>query len=240
VASSTLETSQPTKAKPRWIGAAFVVLGLAILIGLGVWQLERLRWKQDLLAHVAKLQNAPPVPLASIMGQPPAALDFVRVSLACPDLEMRPSLHLHALKGGDEGKRFITACQIGDRSVLVDRGFLEDGDEAAPERVDLGQPLVGVLRISGGRNFVTPLNDAKKNIWYWRDVPAMAEALSAPRPLPVTLMMETPAPVGGGPFPSALPEEIPNRHLEYALTWFGLAAALAGVYIAMLLRRRPS
>ena len=68
----------------------------------------------------------------------------------------------------------------------------------------------------------------------------MAAALSAPRPLPVTLMMESPAPIGGGPHPSAIPAEIPNRHLEYALTWFGLAAALAGVYIAMLLRRRPS
>jgi len=67
----------------------------------------------------------------------------------------------------------------------------------------------------------------------------MAAALHAARPAPVTLMLERPAPEGGLPRPAPVPTNIPNNHLGYAITWFGLAAALVGVYLAMLFRRRP-
>jgi surfeit locus 1 family protein len=65
----------------------------------------------------------------------------------------------------------------------------------------------------------------------------MARALGAHAPAPLFLMLESPAPRGFGPTPSALPAEIPNNHLQYAVTWFGLAAALLGVYLASLWRR---
>ena len=77
-----------------------------------------------------------------------------------------------------------------------------------------------------------------ENLWYSRDVPAMARQLHAAAPAPIYLMVERPAPEGQGPIPAPVPADIPNRHLEYALTWFGLAASLIGVYAAMLLRRR--
>jgi surfeit locus 1 family protein len=67
----------------------------------------------------------------------------------------------------------------------------------------------------------------------------MAAALKAPAPAPVFLMLESPAPQGP-PLPSPLPTDIPNRHLEYALTWFGLALALLAVYIAKLVRDRKA
>ncbi len=66
----------------------------------------------------------------------------------------------------------------------------------------------------------------------------MAGQLRAAAPAPVFLMVEQPAPPSGLPVPAPIPADIPNRHLEYALTWFGLAASLIGVYAAMLLRRR--
>ena len=66
----------------------------------------------------------------------------------------------------------------------------------------------------------------------------MAKALGAGQAAPTFLMLEKPAPGGGGPTPAPIPLDIPNSHLQYALTWFGLAATLVGVYVAMLRRRR--
>ena len=96
--------------------------------------------------------------------------------------------------------------------------------------------VVGVLRVGDKGNFATP---APRNRRYFsRDLPAIAAELEAPRPAPYFLMAETSSnPEWQALQPSPLPSEIPNRHLEYALTWFGLAAALAGVYAAVLWRR---
>ena len=74
--------------------------------------------------------------------------------------------------------------------------------------------------------------------WFRRDITGMAAALGAPNPAPVMLMLESPAATGLTPSP--LPTGISNRHLEYALTWYGLALALAAVYIAKLLRDRKA
>jgi surfeit locus 1 family protein len=225
------------RRKPLWLGAVFVAIGMAILVGLGVWQLQRLRWKEDLLAHVAALQDAVPVPAAVALGRPTTELDFTRVRLDCPGLERAPTVRLYAVEGGQAGDRLIAACVVAGRTLLVDRGFLAPGETPAAGRPRLEEPVIGVLRAPSGPNFVTPANNPATNRWYWRDLPAMAAALGASDPAPVTLMMEGPAPQGA-PRPIAVPAQITNRHMEYALTWFGLAAALAGVYVAMLLRRR--
>jgi surfeit locus 1 family protein len=229
--------------KPGLISAVLVLVCLAILVGLGVWQLQRLKWKEGLLARIAALQSAPPRPLAEAL-QAGGDLDFVRASLDCPDLERRPMLRLFAVIDGKAGYRLIAACPAtggGYASILVDRGFapLEEATAATQlGRAVLPGPVVGVLRKGDKANFVTPQNRVAENLWYSRDVKAMAGQLHAAAPAPVYLMVERPAPVGGLPTPAPIPAEIPNRHLEYALTWFGLAASLIGVYAAMLLRRR--
>jgi surfeit locus 1 family protein len=234
----------PADHKGPGVGAAVVVvICVAILIGLGVWQLYRLQWKEGVLKHVAELQSAPARPLAEVL-KAGGDLDFVRASFDCPDLETRPLLRLFAVKDGAAGYRLITACPIsaaGYSSILVDRGFtpMEQAEAATrPGRAMLPGPVVGILRKGDAATFVTPKNRVAENLWYSRDVPAMAARLRASNPVPVYLMVERPAPVGPGPIPAPIPADIPNRHLEYALTWFGLAAALIGVYAAMLLRRR--
>jgi surfeit locus 1 family protein len=228
---------------PGVIAGVAVLVCLAILIGLGVWQLQRLKWKEGVLARIAALQAAPARPLADAL-KAGGDLDFVRVSLDCPDLERRPLLRLFAVREGVAGYRLITACPIsadGYSSILVDRGFapIEQAQAAAqPGRAALPGPVIGVLRKGDKPTFVTPKNRVAENLWYSRDVPAMAQQLHVMAPVPVYLMLEQPAPKGLGPIPAPIPANIPNRHLEYALTWFGLAASLIGVYAAMLLRRR--
>jgi surfeit locus 1 family protein len=226
----------------RIVSGTLCLIGVAILLGLGVWQLERLKWKEDLLARVAALRTAPAKPLAMVLGAG-GDLDYVRAVFDCPDLERRPTLRMFGVREGKAGYRLIAACPTGAGSILVDRGFvpLEAAYVAAqPGRAVLPGPVVGVLRRGDKPTFVTPANRVAENLWYSRDVPAMARALGASAPAPVFLMLETPAPAPGGPTPAPVPIDIPNRHLEYAITWFGLAAALVGVYVASLLRtRRP-
>lgn len=222
------------------------LVAMAILIGLGVWQVKRLHWKEHLLAQVAAAQSAPPEPLAVVLGHGADGLDtdYRKVQADCPNVETTPFIKLYALRDAIQGYRIITACKLSGGaygSILVDRGFISNDD--APRLkpgagLPVAEPLVGVLRRGDKRNFVTPPNQPGQGLWYWRDIPAIAQALGAPSPAPTFMMLQSPAPKDFGPTPAPVPTDIPNNHLQYAGTWFGLAVALAGVYLAMLWRRR--
>ena len=248
----TTEPARPANRFPLGLTLATAV-ALAILVGLGVWQVQRLTWKENLLARVAALQNAPAVPLGPVLERiaqsPRAAADagFTRVVVDCPGLGQAPFLELFSVREGGAGVRLISACKVSSgayASVLVDRGFVSDQVSARPP-VDAAATapihMTGVLRVPDKATFVTPKNELAANRWYSRDVPAMAKALGVRAPAPLILMAETSSnPDWKALDPQPLPAEIPNRHLEYALTWFGLAAALACVYAATLWKRRKT
>ena len=238
------DPARPMK-RPGLVANLVVLLAFCALIGLGVWQVQRLKWKTALLAHISALQGAPARPAETVLKG--ADTDFARVRISCPQVETTPVLHLFALYEGLAGYRLITACALppgaGYGSILVDRGFIPQPGDDHPRPIPgevIRQPVIGVLRAPDARNIATPVNQPDKNLWYWRDIPAMAHELGAARPAPVFMMLESPAPASGTPRPAPVPLNIPNNHLGYAITWFGLAAALAGVYLAVLLRRRPS
>jgi surfeit locus 1 family protein len=199
------------------------------------------------LQRIAALKTAPPEPMAPVLSRIADGVDinFVRVQVQCPSVQQTQALRLQSLHDHEIGYRLITVCPLDGgryRSLLVDRGFapMEQAARAAQPGPIVRDPVVGVLRRPDGKTFVTPHNQPQQNLWYWRDIPAMAAALHAERPAPAVLMLERPTPPSGWPTPVPLPGDIPNNHLGYAVTWFGLAAALAGVYLARLLRRRPS
>ena len=220
-------------------------IALAILLALGTWQVQRLHWKQGVLARVASLRAAPAQPVGAVLDQVAggADADFTRVTAVCPGLDAAPFLELYSVRDGQAGSRLISACKVASAhyaSVLVDRGFVGDTISARPP-VDpaAAAPIivVGVLRRPETGNLFSPPNSPVR--WYVRDLPAMAAALKAPRPAPLTLMAETSTNPGWRALvPAPIPADIPNRHLEYALTWYGLAAALLGVYAALLLKLR--
>lgn len=240
------EARAPARGFPVGLTVA-AAIALAILVALGVWQVERLAWKEALLAHVAALQSSQARPLGPVLDRLSKGEDvgFTRVSVTCPGLASAPYLELYGLREGQAGARLISACEVASlryRTILVDRGFVADTVSARPpvNANDRGPiELVGVLRAPDKRSFVTPPNRPER--WYSRDIAAMARALKAPDPAPIFLFAETPTnPEWKALIPAPLPAEIPNRHLEYALTWFGLAGALACVYAAMLFRRLRS
>lgn len=222
-----------------------VAVAFVILVALGTWQVQRLHWKEGLLARIAALQAAPARAAGPVLQSVAAGgdADFTRVSVTCPGLAKAPFVELYFLRDGQAGSRLISACRLDAgpyRAVLVDRGFVADTEKARPP-VDPADvtPLVltGVLRKPEHGNLFSPPNTPGH--WYVRDAPAMAAALKAERPAPLFLMAETATnPDLPALVPAPLPVEIPNNHLSYALTWYGLAAALLGVYAAMLSRRR--
>lgn len=220
-----------------------VVVSMAIMIALGVWQIQRMHWKAGVLAHVAALKSAPPVPAGPVLAAN-SDVDFRRVVIDCPGLAAAPYVELYGVREGEAGSRLISACAVEAgpyRSVLVDRGFVQDTVSARPP-VDSASaaPLrvVGVLRIPEKGNWFSPPNDPAGRHFYIRDAAEMARVLGAPAPAPVFLLAETATnPEWPALVPAPLPEDIPNNHMQYVLTWFGLAAALAGVYAAVLWRR---
>ena len=230
--------------RPGVISSLFALIGFCILIALGVWQVQRLKWKTDLLHRFAVLQTAVPRPIDQVLQglKTPADADFTRVRLDCPDVETRPVAHLFTPREGLMGYRLIVACPLTAgpyRTVLVDRGFIGQQGVEPPRDIPgalILRPVIGVLHKPDGPNFVTPKNEAPKNLWYWLDIPAMATALHAGAPAPLIVLLESPAPANGVPRPTSLPS-LPNNHLGYAITWFGLAAALVGVYLARLFRK---
>jgi surfeit locus 1 family protein len=244
----TSDPAAPIEARPRFpIGLTITVaICFAILVSLGVWQIHRLHWKQDLLARVAALQTAPARPALSVLAAG-GDLNFVRVELDCPGLAKAPFVEMFGVRESGAGARLISVCPLASgpyKTVLVDRGFIPDSVSARPP-VDSADTapvhVVGVLRTPDRRSFLAPPDDVAHGKFYTRDIGAMAAKLGAAAPAPVFLRAETSSNPGFAALqPSPLPSDIPNNHFQYVLTWFGLAAALVGVYAAMLSRRLKS
>lgn len=216
---------------------------VAILCGLGVWQLHRKVWKEDLIAAMTARLNAPPQPLprAADWGKLTQAADeFRHVRFSAEFLPGREALVYtpgSALRPDVKGPGYwiFAPARLPDGGVVVvDRGFVPlDRKDAATRAA--GAPsgsveIVGVLRWPETPGLFTPAEDANENIWFVRDPGGMSRKGGWGSTAPFYVDQEAPVPPGGWPKPGKLAVHLPDNHLQYALTWFGLAAALAGVY----------
>jgi surfeit locus 1 family protein len=161
--------------------------------------------------------------------------------MVCPGLATAPYVELQSIHDGQAGVRLISACRpvARDDVLLVDRGFVADGQGARPRVLASTLPLVlvGELRLTPAPGALTP--PPANNRFYARDDAAMAKALGVEGPVrPETVFALTAInPEVPALRPSAPPAAFSNNHFGYALTWFGLAIALAGFYVALLRRR---
>jgi surfeit locus 1 family protein len=237
----------PREARPAAKGfptglTIAAALAFVILMGLGVWQLQRLKWKEGVLAHLALLQQQPARPLEAVL-RAGGDIRFTRVSFDCPDILSRPRVRLYGVQDAQIVYRQMVACPVSAgavANVLVDIGY----EDCAAEKPlpPFSGPLIGIVRAPDPKSFVTQPSQPARRLWYWRDLAAMAQTLGAPRPASVFVALEQgPQPASGCRLGRApIPINIPNNHLQYALTWFGLAGALAGVYGAAVFKRMSS
>lgn len=213
--------------------AIFGLAGTAVLVGLGVWQLQRMEWKEGIIAALEARLAAAPVPVPT--DAEPRRDDFLRVRVegALGEDELRV---LTSLKPHGPGYRIIAPVELADgRRILADLGYVPEamGEPAArpgprPQRV----ALTGALYWPEETDGFTPEPDLARNIWFARDLAPMAEALGT-EPL---LVIAEAHDLGDWPQPRRLGINLPNDHLQYAVTWFSLALIWA-VMSVLLIRR---
>ncbi len=221
---------------------------LIALIALGLWQLERLAWKEALIEERQARSRAPAAALPEDLGQP-NSLEFQAIRVAGRFLHGR-ELYLAARTfDGRVGLHVVTPFALDDgRILLVDRGWIPEGRRDPATRPEGQVPgdvaLTGLLRRPGWRGlaWLEPDNQPEDNIWFWVEPAAMAAAAGL-GPEAGALIGEVyldagPAEnPGGWPVGGRTPIELANDHLQYALTWFALALALAAIYVIYHLRR---
>jgi len=207
------------------------LIAFAILCVLGGWQVQRLHWKEDLLARIERLKTAPAQPLDQVLARAAKGEDvaWTRVSVDCTPDAPRTLPLVYGLRDGDIVWRATALCRpAAGNPILLDLGVVQGlTGQTAPAPIPAAAPAqaVGVLmapKAMGGNRAA--------------DVARFA----AEKPAPYILMVETATPATPGVTPAPLPAEISNRHLEYALTWFGLAVTLLFIYAAMLWRKMRS
>ncbi|MDX2204824.1 MAG: SURF1 family protein [Hyphomicrobiaceae bacterium] len=227
-----------TAARLLWPSLA-ALIALAVLVGLGAWQLQRKAWKEAIIARIATRATAPPVDLVGLLTATHAEpdLEYTHVSVRGRYLHDKER-YLYAPQQSGLGWQVLTPLATPAGVVVwVNRGSVPDA-RRAPETRKEGQvdglvTVTGLLREPRAGAF-TPGNDADRNIWYWADVGGLtASALAAGTTvLPVVVEADaSQTPPGGLPKGGVTRLIIPNRHLEYAVTWFGLALTLVGVFV---------
>jgi surfeit locus 1 family protein len=219
----------------------FALPALLVLVGLGAWQVQRLHEKQALLDTIAQRMSAPEAPLSDVLRLPPAQAEWRRVEMRGRFLHDKEA-YVHAVEPAlGLGVHVLTPLVSSDGdTVLVDRGFVPLASRP-PETRAAGQrdgevDVSGIVRLSGQRNVFTPAADEAHRTWYWRDIEGIASSSGLTLKAPVVIVAEQPANPGGLPQFPGFHVEIPNNHLQYAITWFGLAMTLIGVYLAYHVR----
>lgn len=227
----------------RPVLTACALLGLAVLVSLGSWQLQRLQWKRDLLAAIDARIHAAPVAIDAVLANTSAdgngEYEPVFAEGVMRDGE---TVRVFGTYDGAAGYWYFTPMTLDDgKSLYVNRGFVPQSlpnteIDAAPET---RQRVVGLLRLPERprppESWFRPLAPTADGLWYVRDPQAMAAAAGVTNVVPYYVDE-----IGGAenryPRSGLTRTDFRNKHFEYAMTWFGLAAALIGVWIAFSLQ----
>ncbi|QCK88728.1 SURF1 family protein [Phreatobacter aquaticus] len=250
-------TALPSPYRSLVVPAIAALSALAVLLGLGTWQLSRLAWKNELVAQVAARTHAAPVALPS-----PAAWsamtaerdEYRRVSVS-GTFRNTGETYLYHVAGDSrraadpakvQGQGFLvfTPFVLADgATVLVNRGFVPN-DRRDPATRASGQiegpvTITGLIRFPEARSMLAAPDDAARRLFYTRDIGPMASAagLGTNVVAPFSIDADPVALPGGLPQGGETRLDFPNRHFEYALTWFGLALTLIGVFVAFVIQK---
>ena len=206
------------------------------MVALGTWQLERLRWKEALIADLTGRAAAGAVPLPP-SGADLASVEYRHAVVSGTFLHDREMLLAARTYNGSVGSHVVTPLIMADGSmILVDRGWVPAVRKDPATRA-AGQPaglvtVDGIIRVPRRAGWLEPDNDPGRNIWFRADPPAMAAQIGFTGPLAPVYLEAGPAPKPGGlPVGGQTRIDLPNDHLQYAITWYSLAMTLIVVYV---------
>ena len=232
------------RTHPSFWPTALAIPALALLIGLGIWQLHRLDEKAALLARIDAGLAAEPAPLPATIADP-AAWDYRRVRVEGVFLH-DGELHLTGRAyRGQAGLQVVTPLRRTDTAapgqiILVNRGWVpieRSGRATRPDGLPAGVVTVSAIsRRPPERGWMQPDNEPGANVWFWVDLSAMAAAAGVSSTPGLILEADVGADVSVLPIGGQIRLDIPNSHLQYAVTWFTFAATLLVIYV-MYLRR---
>jgi surfeit locus 1 family protein len=231
------------EARGLLVPSLAALAALAVLLSLGTWQVQRKAWKEGLIATIGERIAAPPttLPAPGAWGRLDRDdAEFRRVAFAAAFRHDQEALVYTAgssLRGDVSGPGYwvFTPARLADGNlVVVDRGFVPEGRQQTASRAAGQVPgtveIVGALRWPEPAGRFTPAGDAARNLWFARDHLAMAAAKNWGSVAPFYVEQEAPLPPGGLPKPGRIAPNLPNNHLQYALTWYGLALVLVIVF----------
>lgn len=205
--------------------------GAGVLIALGLWQLDRLDWKEGIIARAEAMIAAPPVALPAA---PDPVADRYRAVSVTGSFTGEEAHVLTSTREEGPGFLVIAAYATSDgRRILIDRGFVPETEKTTP-RPARAQAVTGNLNWPDDVTSSTPPYDVSRAIWYGRDVAGIA-ALLGTEPILIIARSDTGDGVAARPVTT---EGFRNDHWQYAVTWFSLAAVWLGMTLLLLWRIR--
>lgn len=221
------------------IGSLVVLVMLGVLLALGTWQIQRLQWKLDLIEARRVALEGPPLPITAKDLSPDRVADlpdFRRVTVSGTFLNDHEFYLASQFQGEQSGWHVVTPLRLDDGSVvLIDRGFVPP-DHKLPQTRSAGLSsgpvsVSGILRRPHRPGFFTPANQPHDNVWFLIDPAAMA-AQAGFDPLPdIVIDADNTPNAGGFPIGGQTQTTLDNPHLQYAITWYGLAGLLLIIYL---------
>jgi surfeit locus 1 family protein len=255
-AASTTAAKDHAVLRRLIVPAILTLAALAVLVSLGNWQLRRLAWKEDLIARATARPNEPVQPLPTELEWPSYEVtegEYRPFRLSGHFLNDKEALVFTSLpdprgKYGGPGFWVVTPFALSEGgTVFVNRGFVPQGRELSKDRGESPEnaptEVVGLMRPSEPRGMFTPADRPDENVFYARNVSDLAAAKDLSPPVaPFTIdLTAAEIPPGGLPQAGETRMSFTNNHLQYAITWYGLAAALLAVfavYVRARLRER--
>ena len=221
--------------RPTLWPTVFTVPAILVMIGLSIWQAQRLQWKENLIAERVSRTTAAPIALPPA-GTDLATLEFRRAAVT-GTFDHAHEFYLAARsQNGNVGYWIATPLKTDKGElVLINRGWVPE-DKKRPDRRAEGQ-VAGTVTVDGNirlpqvKTYFQPENEVAKNVWFYLDPKQMAEAGGIPARTDLYLDADLAPNPGGFPIGGQTRVNLPNDHLQYAITWALLALSLAGVYV---------
>jgi len=238
--------------RPRLVPGIFFLIALTILLALGTWQVKRLQWKNHLIETIASRVNLPtrPLPPLNTWKQLDLGQWIYRVVKARGKFDPEKQVHIFTQVGPEQGGYNVAGYWVVvpfylecGGVVLVNRGFIPEKfkQQRLPPYPNTGgqQTIIGIVKTNQGRNYFTPENDYRNNIWFTRDIKAISSYFKLENAAPFLIALTKGNGTGPLPQPREAKVTLSNNHLGYAITWYGLAFTLIGVFVVFSLKSDP-